>query len=68
MQFPEGTHPIWSIVRLVVLMTALTLVLWITATKFDQTEIKTIVYTFLAAASGEGAITVLKGVLHPKKE
>lgn len=63
---PEGTHPIWSIIRLVVLMAALTGVLYITATKFDQTEIKTIVYTFLAAASGEGAITLLKGVLNKK--
>lgn len=69
MALPEGSHPIWSIIRLIVLMGALTLVLWITATKFDQTEIKTIVYTFLAAGAGEGAITMIKGAIgKPKGE
>lgn len=62
----SASHPIWSIVRLAVLMGALIVVLYLTATKFDQTEIKTIIYTFFAAAGGEGAITAIKAVLNSR--
>lgn len=63
----SSSHPIWSIVRLTVLMIALSGVLYATASKFDSTELHTIIYTFLAAASGEGIISMLKNTLNKDK-
>lgn len=47
-------HPLWSFLRLTVLMITLAFVLWMNASHFDQTEIRTLIYTFLAAATYEG--------------
>lgn len=47
-------HPIWALLRLVVLMITLTVVLWLNASNFDATEHRTIIWVFLAAASTEG--------------
>lgn len=72
MTFPEASHPIWSIIsssiRLVVLMTALTAVLWLTASKFDSTEVRTISVVFVTAACGEAVIGYLKNTLAKPKE
>ncbi len=50
------THPIWAIIRLTVLMIAMVFVLWLNATKFDHTEIRSIIAVFIAAATGEGIL------------
>lgn len=57
------SHPIWNLIRLSVVMIALTAILWFTASKFDQTEIQTIITMFIAAAGVEGVTaTVLRAV------
>lgn len=53
---PNGAHPIWSLIRLFLLMTALCVVLYLEAENFDGTELRSIVWVFLAAAGIEGAI------------
>lgn len=50
----ERNHPIWSLARLVVTMVALVTTLWLNASHFDETEIKTLITMFLVAASAEG--------------
>lgn len=60
----QPSHPIWAIVRLMVLMLTLTVVLYLTATKFDASELKVIMYMFIAAASGETAIGLLKSIFN----
>lgn len=47
-------HPIWSVVRLVVILLCLTGVLWMNAEHFDETEIRTILTMFFALAGVEG--------------
>lgn len=54
MNIPQPAHPVWSILRLAVVMAALTAILFVTANKFDDTEIRTIIYVFLFAAGVEG--------------
>lgn len=38
----HASHPIWSLLRLIVLMVALCVILWANASDFDATEIKTL--------------------------
>ena len=52
----DPSHPIWSLIRLAVLMTALVIVLWLQASSFDSNEIITLVAVFVAASTIEGAI------------
>jgi hypothetical protein len=59
----EGRHPVWSLIRLTILMGTLTLILWFTASKFDYTEIRTICGMFIAAAGLEGL-----GMFLPRRE
>lgn len=47
-------HPIWSLIRLLILMIAMCVILYINATHFDITEIRSIIGIFIAAASAEG--------------
>lgn len=55
----EATHPIWPIIRLVVIMVGLTAVLYLTANNFDSTELKTIITMFLIGSGVEGVSAVL---------
>jgi len=43
------------------MMTALTFILYLNASNFDQTEIKTLVFAFLAHGGIEGVIKGIKG-------
>ena len=61
MSMTDPKHPIWSIVRLTVMMTALTTILYLTASKFDATELRTIVMTFVAGLGIEGGIRAIQG-------
>ena len=65
---PDANHPLWPIVRLAVMMAALTGVLYVTAAKFDETELKTIVYVFLFAAGVEGVPQVLGRLRQPPRQ
>lgn len=58
----DPSHPIWSLLRLVILMVALTLLLWFNASDFDSTEIRTIAGMFLMAASSEGLTQFVRGL------
>ena len=61
MNVNDPHHPAWSLIRLGMLLIAMTTVLWLTASNFDYTEIRAIIATFLAAASGEGIVRALTG-------
>jgi hypothetical protein len=50
----DPLHPVWSLLRLTVLMVALTVILALVAEKFDKTEIIAIVGTFTAGIGLEG--------------
>ena len=49
-----ANHPAWPIIRLAVVLAFLTVILYLTAHKFDNTEIRTIIGMFLAGAAAEG--------------
>lgn len=53
---------LWSFLRLLTLMAALTVILWTNADDFDITEIKSLAAYFLAAASLEGGSQFLKNM------
>jgi hypothetical protein len=50
----NATHPIWALARLTVVIVALTTILAMTAQRFDNTELQTILWMFLAVAGAEG--------------
>ena len=50
----DGKHPIWALARLIVVMIALTIILALTAQRFDNSELQTILWMFLAMAGAEG--------------
>ena len=66
MKLHDVSHPLWPLLRLVVMMVALTIILKSFATTFDATEIKTICIMFFIAAGTEGT-TSLVGLLRGKK-
>ena len=49
-------HPAWALLRLTVLMVTLCVVLYLEAESFDSTELRSILWIFLAAAGFEGAV------------
>ena len=51
-----ATHPIWGLIRLTVIMVTLVVVLFLTASQFDKTELQTILICFLTTAVGETVI------------
>jgi hypothetical protein len=61
------SHPIWSILRLCILMCVLTAILFFNASDFDATEIKTLTQYFMAAASLEGGVAIVKSVVSKKE-
>lgn len=62
----DPRHPLWSVVRLSVYMVALNFLLWLNASNFDETELRTIVLMSLAGGSTEGIGQLLNAV--KKKE
>lgn len=58
---PESAHPIWSIIRLAVIMVAMCFVLYLNASKFDETEIRSIVTVFFVAAGSEAITRAIGG-------
>jgi hypothetical protein len=52
--FRDKDHPIWGILKPLVNVGVLTVVLWLTSSNFDETEIKTIVGMLLANFGLEG--------------
>ena len=61
-------HPIWGLLRLAILMLVLTLILYFNASDFDATEIRALTQYFLAAASLEGGVAVVKSMIGKNKE
>lgn len=53
-------HPIWALLRLLIVNGTLIIVLWFTATKFDYTEIRTIITMFIGSTSVEGVVAALR--------
>lgn len=62
MKIAEANHPVWNLLRLIVMMVALTAILYMTASKFDQTEIKTIVLAFIAGGMGVGLESAVRAL------
>ena len=56
-----------SIIRLFILMAALTGILWVHAEKFDATEIRALCYFFVGASSLEGGTSYLRTLLGSKQ-
>ena len=54
------SHPIWSLLRLVAYMAALTIILWAHAQNFDETELKALFWFFLTLISTEGVTSLTK--------
>jgi len=54
-----ANHPIWPILRLAVMMAALTVILYLNASNFDRTEMQTIIFAFLAGGGVEGFTSLL---------
>lgn len=52
----DPKHPLWSILRLFILMTSLTLILYMNAQHFDETELRSITWVFVIAAGAEGGM------------
>ena len=50
----KDAHPLWSATRLMIYMAALTFLLWLNASSFDETELRSVVLMFLAGGSAEG--------------
>lgn len=50
----DKNHPIWPLLRLVVMMASLTALLWLNASHFDATEVKTIIGMLIANVAAEG--------------
>ena len=66
----NASHPIWSLIRLLILMATLSFVLWLNASHFDETELKSIIWVFMAAVGVEGGVqsfTRLAG-MHKKED
>lgn len=59
MSFHDKDHPIWGIVKPVVITGLVSFLLWLFSANFDQTEIKTIVFT-LIGSFGLEAVNVKK--------
>ncbi|QDP52446.1 MAG: hypothetical protein Unbinned1606contig1000_5 [Prokaryotic dsDNA virus sp.] len=57
-RFPES-HPIWSILRTVILILGLTGLLYLNANNFDATELTTIIEMIVLAGGFEAAKKVL---------
>jgi len=55
----DATHPVWAILRTSVIMLTLIIVLKMTASQFDETELRTILVLFITAAVGEGVVNRL---------
>lgn len=61
----SATHPIWPLLRLVVMVSALTAVLWMNASEFDNTELQTIIGMFLIGGATEG-VSAIAGIFTRK--
>lgn len=54
-------HPIWAVIRMSLILGTLIFVLWMNASHFDDTEIKTILTMFLALLGAEGLSKTFAG-------
>ena len=58
----NASHPIWSLMRLLIYMIALVATLAFNANNFDSTEIKTIITMFVVASGTEGVTQFVRSV------
>lgn len=64
----NANHPIWSLARLIVYMTGLVAILAMTASNFDNTELRTILTMFFVGAGAEGATSFVSSLKHPAEK
>lgn len=60
----DQNHPIWPILRMALILGTLVFVLWMNASHFDETEIKTILTMFFTLLGAEGIARTLAGKSH----
>jgi hypothetical protein len=53
-RWSERNHPVWSVVKLVVVFAGVNSLLWLNASQFDSGEVKTALGTIAVAAIMEG--------------
>lgn len=53
-------HPLWKLLRLLILMAAMTAILWVNASDFDVTEVKSVVMMLFALAGADGLERVVR--------
>jgi hypothetical protein len=56
----KSDHPAWALLRLAVIMIPITGVLWLNASKFDMTELKSLLQLGIVLGGWEG-VRLLKG-------
>ena len=61
----DSNHPIWALLRIIVVSIALTITLWANASHFDQTELWTIGVIFFVLSGNETALYLISH-LKPK--
>lgn len=54
MNWRSSDHPIWPILRTVVILLSMIIVLWMNAEDFDSAEIRSIITMFFALLGAEG--------------
>jgi len=50
----DPNHPIWPIIRMTIILVVLAVVLWMNASHFDDTELRTVLTMFFALLGVEG--------------
>ena len=58
-QLRDASHPIWPLLRTFLFLVSLSLILWMNAEHFDDTELKTITSMFLGALGIEGVTSAI---------
>lgn len=62
----DPDHPLWRLLRLIVLVGSLTLLLYSQASQFDQTELTVIGAMFVILGLDQGAMTVISRYMKGK--
>ena len=59
MKMPKSDHPLWGLARMFILLVATITILWMNASEFDATEIKSIAQLLLVMIAAEGGSKLL---------
>ena len=63
MKLTNPNHPVWPLLRITVLMSSLTVILYVNASNFDFTEVRSLCEVFLIASGVEAAIRGYRAIV-----